>query len=204
LGLNEIEPLVELAAGGDALATEQLFAGCRDRLRQVVAVRMHADLAGRCDPSDVVQDAMVDAQRRWPDYLARRPLPFFLWLRKIALDRLTDYGRRHLYADRRSVYREQALGLSDDSVAGLGRQLADSAADPQRQVASEEIQERCRAGLEQLPAEERELLVMRYSEEMEVQEIAALMGIGEGAVKWRVCVALEKLQRLMAGRKPPK
>jgi hypothetical protein len=39
-------------------------------------------LRPRVDPSDVVQEAQLDAFRRLADYLQRRPVPFRLWLRK--------------------------------------------------------------------------------------------------------------------------
>ena len=58
------------------------------------------------DPSDVVQEAQADLARRLPDFLARRPMPFHLWARKTAYERLLDAHRRHLRRARRAVGRE--------------------------------------------------------------------------------------------------
>jgi RNA polymerase sigma-70 factor (ECF subfamily) len=73
--------LLERAQAGDAEAREQLVARHRPFLHQVVALRFDPRLRTRVDPSDVVQEAQLDAFRRLPDYLRRRPMPFRLWLR---------------------------------------------------------------------------------------------------------------------------
>jgi RNA polymerase sigma-70 factor (ECF subfamily) len=197
LPLENLEPLVERAASGDALAVDELMAAGRERLRQTIGARMHPRLAGRCDASDIVQDAMADAVRRLPEYLAKRPVPFFLWLRQIGLDRLADYCRRHLYAQARSVYREENVELSDDSIANLASHLAASSQGLQSRLIQEETERQLRACLEKLRPDERELLLMRYIEQLAVSEIAAALGVKERAAKSRVRRALEKLQGLM-------
>jgi hypothetical protein len=75
----------------------------RERLRRMVAVRMDRRLAPRMDPSDIVQDVLADADRELTDYLRRRPVPFYPWLRQLAWDRLIDVHRRHVRAGKRSV-----------------------------------------------------------------------------------------------------
>ena len=65
----------------DDQAKAELFARHRARLRVMVRLRMDRRLAGRIDPSDVLQEAYLDFARRLPEYLADRQAPFFLWLR---------------------------------------------------------------------------------------------------------------------------
>ena len=74
---------MERASGGDKPAREQLLAGHRDRLRQLIAVRMDRRLGARIDPSDVVQDVLATATRDLSDYFLTRPCPY-PWLRKLA------------------------------------------------------------------------------------------------------------------------
>jgi RNA polymerase sigma-70 factor (ECF subfamily) len=64
-------------------------------------------LAARIDPSDVVQEALADADRELAEYLGSRSMPFYAWLRRFAWDRLVEVHRRHVSAGRRSVDREQ-------------------------------------------------------------------------------------------------
>src|SRR5438093_9616573 len=102
----DTEQLLERAAGGDAVARDQLLQRHRDRLKRMVAVRADPRLAARVDPSDVVQETLAEAAARLDAYLRTRPLPFYPWLRQIAQQRLIDLHRRHVQAGRRSVMRE--------------------------------------------------------------------------------------------------
>src|SRR5262245_10161331 len=98
--------LLERARAGEAEAPEQLLARHRPFLRQLVELRLDPRLRARVDPSDVVQEAQWDAFRRLADYLRRRPMPFRLWLRKTAQERLQKFQRQHLEAGRRAAGRE--------------------------------------------------------------------------------------------------
>ncbi len=86
----------------------QLLERHREALRRMVGLRMDRGLQRRVDASDIVQDVLVEANRRLTDYLASAGMPFQLWLRHLARDRLIDAHRRH-HAARRNVDREQPL-----------------------------------------------------------------------------------------------
>ena len=92
----ETDELIERAARGDGAARHDLLARHRDRLKRMVAVRLDRRLAARVDPSDIVQEALLDAHRDLSDYLHRRPLPLYPWLRQFAWDRLLKWHRAHL------------------------------------------------------------------------------------------------------------
>src|SRR5262245_24069354 len=104
---DDTDALLARATAGDPEAAQQLLARHRGRLGRMVAVRLDCRLAARVDPSDVVQEALMDAARKLPDYLRRRPLPFYPWLREIAWERLIKLHQQHLTAGKRSVLREQ-------------------------------------------------------------------------------------------------
>ena len=63
------EQLLKKAQAGDERAFEELFARHRDYLLQVVALRLDGRIRSCLDPSDVVQDAQLEAFRRFDDYL---------------------------------------------------------------------------------------------------------------------------------------
>jgi DNA-directed RNA polymerase specialized sigma24 family protein len=69
----------------------------------MVAVRLDRRLLARVDPSDVVQEALADADRRLDEYLRERPVAFYPWLRRLAEEQLVNVYRRHVGAARRSV-----------------------------------------------------------------------------------------------------
>ena len=69
----------------------------RDRLRRMVALRLDDRLRGRIDPSDVIQEAFLEATERRPEYVLQSdPMPSFLWLRFLTLQRLQLIHRRQL------------------------------------------------------------------------------------------------------------
>src|SRR5688572_31323960 len=91
------------ARAGDAAALSQLFLRFRDRLRKMVRLRLDRRLAGRVDPSDVLQEAFLDLSRRFPEYAANPAVPFYLWLRALTGQRLVDLHRLHLGAQMRDA-----------------------------------------------------------------------------------------------------
>src|SRR5256885_3144439 len=99
--------LLDRVKAGDAAAVDDLLTQHREPLRRAVQLRLDPALARRVDASDIVQEVMVEANRRLRDYLENPALPFGLWLRQLAKDRMIDAHRFHRQAQRRSVDREQ-------------------------------------------------------------------------------------------------
>jgi RNA polymerase sigma-70 factor, ECF subfamily len=193
---NETEQLLDQADAGDVAAVNQLLAGHRSRLRAMVGLRLDPRLAARIDPSDVVQEALLEAHRRMGDYLRDRPLPFYPWLRKLAWERLVHLHQKHLFSEKRSVGREVMFSalLSDDSVVILTHRLIAGDATPQHQVLQAEMHERVRTALGELAETDREVLILRFMEQLSVEEIGAVLGLSESAVKMRNLRALKRLR----------
>src|SRR5579864_3777951 len=124
----DTDELLERVKSGDDAARQRLLARHRTRLKRMIAVRIDRRLAARIDPSDVVQEALTEADRRLADYLKRRPIAFYPWLRQIAWERLIQLHRHHIASRRRSVNREQAdaPGLPDESLVRLADRLLTS------------------------------------------------------------------------------
>jgi RNA polymerase sigma-70 factor (ECF subfamily) len=195
----DTEELLNQAARGDRSAVDALLGRHRDRLRGMVRLRMDSRLAARLDPSDVVQEALLEAAAKLPEYLVKRPVPFYPWLRRLAWEKLVKLQERHRDAGKRSVLREETvdLRLPDDSVRNLARRLAARGSSPSQQLMHREMCERVRSALARLPEGDREVLVLRYLEELATAEVAAVLGISEAAVKMRHRRALDRLSRLL-------
>src|SRR5260370_41757053 len=93
---TETEQLLRQVRAGEKLATEQLLNRHRAYLRRLIELRLDPKLRARVDPSDVVQEAQMEAHRRLGDYVKRPARPFRLWLRQIAFDRLLIMRRHHV------------------------------------------------------------------------------------------------------------
>ncbi|HZT80702.1 MAG TPA: sigma-70 family RNA polymerase sigma factor [Gemmataceae bacterium] len=196
----DTEELLRRGAAGDGAARQQLLTRHRTRLRQMIAARLDRRLAARLDPSDVVQEVLVEAHQRLDDYLRRRPVPFYPWLRQIAWQRLVKLHQHH-HAQKRGVGREEhpELPLSGEALGRMADRLTASAASPSHQAVREEARRRVREALAALPERDREVLVLRYLEQLSPGEIAAVLGISEGAAKTRHTRALLRLHAELAG-----
>src|SRR5687767_187110 len=108
-GTNPDDALVRAAADGDQASLGLLLNRDRDRLRRMVALRLDWRVQGRVDPSDVIQEAQLEAARRLDEYLDNPTMPFFLWLRLITGQKLAQLHRHHLGAKMRDAGREVSL-----------------------------------------------------------------------------------------------
>ncbi|MGQ0636980.1 MAG: sigma-70 family RNA polymerase sigma factor [Planctomycetaceae bacterium] len=199
---HDTDELLRLAHQGDVRARDLLWRRYRRRLRRLFAVRMDSRLAVRVDPSDAVQDTFFLAAQRLPDYLDRRPLPFYPWLRQLAMERLIQLHRQHVLAGKRSVRREapRAPSLPDESINMLAERLVVCDSAPDRALHREEQGLRVRQAINRLPARDREILVLRYLEQLSTKQIGAVLGLSVAAVKLRHFRAVRKLrERLETG-----
>jgi RNA polymerase sigma-70 factor (ECF subfamily) len=194
-----LDALLERARQDDPAARQQLLVMHQQRLRQMVAVRMDRRLAARIDPSDVVQETLADALQLLSDYLRDQPLPFYPWLRQLAWKRLAELYRRHVQAQKRSVRREEPRppALPDQSALELANRLLARGSSPSARLRKEELRGLMQTALTQLPEHDREVLVLRHLEQLSTPEIAAILGISEGAVYTRHLRALERLRNLL-------
>jgi RNA polymerase sigma-70 factor, ECF subfamily len=191
----ETRSLLEQVRAGSSAAFEQLFAQYRAELHRFVALRLDPKLQARLDASDVVQETQLDAFRQLADFLRRQPMPFRLWLRKTAYQRLLMLRRQHLAAERRAVSCEVAL--PDRSSLLLARQLVAVGSMPSGQVSRRELARRVHQALARLPDGDREILLMRDYEGLEYQEIACLLDIESAAARKRHGRALVRLHQLL-------
>jgi RNA polymerase sigma-70 factor (ECF subfamily) len=192
---TETRNLLHQVEAGDRQAFEHLFARYRAYLRQVVEVRLDPRVQARVDPSDVVQETQMEAFRRLPDYLARRPMPFRLWLRKTAQERLLVIRRQHLEAGRRAVDRE--VPLPERSSLLLARSFL-AGSTPSRQLDRKELARRVRQAVARLSETDQEILLLRAFEGLSNQEVACLLDLDPATASKRHGRALLRLQKLLA------
>jgi RNA polymerase sigma-70 factor, ECF subfamily len=196
----EIETLLRDAAQGDVHAVRCLLEKHRSRLRKMIAARLDPRLATRLDPSDVVQETLADAARRLTDYLRDRPLPFYPWLHRLAADRLARTHKHHVASTVRGIGREEPIdGPSHDQATStrLVDRLAANDTTPGHRVAREERRVLLAKAIERMSEDDREILGLRYLDQLAFDEIAAVLEIGLGAAKMRHLRAVDRLRGLL-------
>jgi RNA polymerase sigma-70 factor (ECF subfamily) len=150
-------------------------------------------LRARVDPSDVVQEVQFAAARRMDDYLNRQPMPFRLWLRKTAQERMINLCRDHLRRGRRSDNREEPIPYRSSLL--LAQSLRAGEPSPSEHARARELAMRVEEALAAMSAEDREILLMRNVEKLPYDEIACLLDIEAAAARKRYGRALIRLQR---------
>jgi RNA polymerase sigma-70 factor (ECF subfamily) len=196
---SQTEQLLADARAGSDGAVNQLLERHRDAVRRMIDLRMDQVLKRRVDASDIVQEVLIEANRRLRDYLADPVMPFHLWLRQMAKDRLIDAHRRHRGAARRSMDREQPLAVvaPDQSSINLAAQLRDQQLTPAAAAAWAELQRRFEAACAQLDAQDQEIVLMRHFEHLANSEAAAALGLSPQAASMRYLRAMRRLRELL-------
>jgi len=174
---------------------EDLLERHRPALRAFIEFHFDARLRARMDPSDVVQETQLEVMRRMGDFLANRPMPFRLWLRKKAMDRLLNLRRDHLARARRSVAREEAF--PDRSSLLVARPLLARGPSPSQLLQSRELAERVSRAVARLAPADREILLLRHAEDLPFEEIGCLLDIEAATARKRFGRALIRLQKAL-------
>lgn len=191
--------LLDRVRRGDGDAVNRLLARHRDSIRRLVDRRMDRVMQRRVDASDIVQDVMIEANRRLGDYLSNPAMPFQLWLRHMARDRLVDAHRRHRVAATRSLDREVPLvaaGEDASSPDGAAR-IADRELTPAAAATWHELQRRFAAAVERLDEEDRRIVLLRHFEHLSTAEAAEVLGLSKPAAGMRYLRAMRRLRVLL-------
>ena len=199
---GEPEPtlaLLDRARLGDRAAVNGLLERHRAAIRRLIDRRMDRVIGRRVDASDIVQDVLIEANRRLRDYLANPTMPFRLWLAHMARDRLIDAHRRHRVASTRSVDREVPMAASgdDDGAADPVAGLADRELTPAAAATWRELERRFAAAVEQLDEADREIVLLRHFEHLSTAEAAEALGLTKPAAGMRYLRAMRRLREFL-------
>jgi RNA polymerase sigma-70 factor, ECF subfamily len=191
---SETCALLEAIRRGGARALESLLERYRPELRDFIEWHFDPRMRARVDPSDVVQDTQLEVVRRMDEFLANQPMPFRLWLRKKAIERLLNLRRDHLRG-RRSVAKEEAF--ADRSSLLLARPLLARGPSPSQHLQARELAERVSRAVARLAHADREILLLRHAEDLPFEEIGCLLEVESAAARKRFGRALIRLQKVL-------
>lgn len=143
---------------------------------------------------DIVQDAMMRLAEK---YGARPATEFPMLFQRILQNAIRDHFRRQKVRNLWTTLLSSFAGGHDgederdplETLAGEG----DVQDEPASQVASAQTIQIIERALQQLPARQREAFVLRYWQDMDVAETAAVMGCSEGSVKTHCSRAVHAL-----------
>jgi RNA polymerase sigma-70 factor (ECF subfamily) len=199
--LNDPDKLLALAIAGDKPALVALFDQYRRRLRQMVRLRLDRRLQGRVDPSDVLQEAFMDAAQQLPAYATKQDdMSFFLWLRLVTGQRMMRLHREHLGTAMRDVGREVSLykgALPQATSISLAAQLLGRFTSVGHAAMRAEMQVKLQEAINSMDEIDREIIALRHFEELKNSEAAELLGLSKAAASNRYVRALARLQGVL-------
>jgi RNA polymerase sigma factor (sigma-70 family) len=170
------EALMLAWAAGDAPAFEQLYSRHRVRLYRFL-VRQLRDPALADELFQDVWQRVIAARAGWKPEAA-----FTTWLFRIAHNRLADHWRALQYRPAAPVDGdERAARIPDPDT-------------PERTLSEFEQRRQLQLALDALPEEQREVLLLRLEQELTLEEIGAITGVGRETVKSRLRYAMDKLR----------
>lgn len=182
-GMNDVgveisdEQLMLAYGAGDVAAFEQLYQRHRGKLYRFLARQLHGNGALADEMFQDVWQRVVSARQSWkPEAL------FTTWLYRIAHNRLADHWRA-------LQHRPPAPDDADERTERVPDQDT-----PERHLSEFEERRRLHLALEELPVEQREVVLLRLEQDLSLEEIGEVTGVGRETVKSRLRYAMDKLR----------
>lgn len=195
--------LLQAAQAGDRDALGQLLELYRNYLRLLARLQIGRRLRGKADPSDLVQEAFLAAQRTFAQFRGTSERELVDWLRQIRASKLVDLARRYLRAGRRDVRLERQLRHDlDGSSRALSEALLASESSPSERAARRERAVLLADGIKSLPADHGEVIILRHLEGLPLAEVAARMGRSIDSVKKLWVRGIARLRGILADHEP--
>lgn len=207
MALGPIE-LMAKARAGEAEALGELCALYRNYLRMVVRTGLGPRLRERVELSDVVQDALVEVVRQFPQFTGQSEAALVGWLRRLVGQKLADLGRYHSRAKRSlggpDVPLEAAVNSPGGSGPGAVRlldMLALSQTSPSEAASRRELIVLLADALADLAEPEAEVLWLYHAEGLSFEAVGDRLGLSRKSVRGVWARGLKSLKRTLEG--PP-
>jgi RNA polymerase sigma-70 factor (ECF subfamily) len=200
-GNPDPEQLLAEARRGRDEALGRLLEMYRNYLSLLARTQIDLHVQGRVDASDLVQETFLDACRDFGQFRGTSEIEWVAWLRKVLVFNLARVMQQQVVAQKRSTRRELSL---DRHLAALERssERMEAALVGRHSSPSVQAQRRERSAwvadqLARLPADYREVIVLRNLEGLPFAQVARRMGRSAGAVRVLWVRAVDQLRHLL-------
>jgi RNA polymerase sigma-70 factor (ECF subfamily) len=184
--------LLQAVLAGDGTA----YRGLVEKYQTRVYGMVFGMLRNREDARDVTQEAFVKAYRSLDSF--RLESSFYTWIYRIAMNLAIDFTRKRKRRETTSY--DEAIGARGEDGAIAEAHHEDG---PARQLERKRLFSKIMDAMQELPEDQREVILLRELEGLQYKEIADVMGIPEGTVMSRLFYARKKLQKLLSSDHAP-
>jgi RNA polymerase sigma-70 factor (ECF subfamily) len=170
----------------------------RDYLRLLARLQLPPLLRSKLDPSDAVQETLLRAHQKLPQFRGQTEAELAAWLRSILVNHLTERLRKFGRGIHNGGIQARTLGRSlEQSSARLEAWLVAEHSSPSEQAVRQEEIVRLSGALERLPENQRTALELKHLQSWSVEAIAAHMELSKAAVGGLLRRGMAKLRELM-------
>ncbi|MEO6809787.1 MAG: sigma-70 family RNA polymerase sigma factor [Isosphaeraceae bacterium] len=181
----------------DAEALAELFESARPALTREADRRMPASLRAKCGVSDIVQEVILDANRRLDQFRGQSEGEWRGWLLAILRNRLKMARRHYLEVGKRRAGLEVSIGRPDSAGVGRAFEPIDPSASPGGKAVRREQEARLVEALDRLPEGDRQVVRWHHEERLTFEQIAGRLGISMEAARKRWGRALVRLRETL-------
>jgi len=190
---NDAARWFSAARAGSKEALGRMLADCQGYLLLIAGRELDPELRAKGGASDLVQETLLEACRDFDAFQGDTEEKLLAWLRKLLLHNLADFRRRYRGTDKRGAGGESApaAGSSADPL----RQVSADAPSPSELTVGQEQHEDLERALDRLPADYRQVVLLRYQDKLPFEEIGRLMNRTANAVEKLWLRAIERLRQ---------
>jgi RNA polymerase sigma-70 factor (ECF subfamily) len=182
------------AQTGSKEALGQMLEACRGYLLLIAGKELDPDLRAKGGASDLVQETLLEACRDFAQFQGNTEQELFGWLRRLLLNNLSNFARRYRDTAKRQTSAEVPLEGGHSS-SNWAERLTGHDSTPSAQAMAHEQAQVVERALGGLPADYRQVILLRYQEELPFEEIGRLMGRSSNAAEKLWLRAIERLRQ---------
>lgn len=197
---SQVAGWLNLARNGDVDARNQLFESCRSFIAVIARLQLHRRLQSKVDPSDLVQQSMLDAHCGFEAFQGVTSEEWLAWLKQIVRHNAIDADKHYRMAERRSLQKETPI--DNLTLSHHPGSPVDRGPSPSQFLLSAEQELRVATAIERLPVDYRSVVMLRNIERLSFDEVAGRLGRTRGACQMLWMRAIEQLRREMEGDVP--
>jgi len=192
---GRVQDWVKEAHGGSAAALGRIMELCRQYLLLVANRELEPELWAKGGASDLVQETFLEAQQDFEQFRGTTGAEVLAWLRRILLHNVSNFRRRYTGSEMRQIGREVSL----DGPGSQGEIKPSPALDtssPSSHAAANEESVALDRALQRLPADYREVLILRHEQSLSFAEVGQLMDRSAEAARklWARAIARLRLE----------
>lgn len=200
VGATREDPMVSREADREMLEAvlqgdNTAYRGLVEKYQERIYAMVYGMLRNREDARDITQEAFVKAYHKLATF--RLESSFYTWLYRIAMNMAIDFMRKRKRRGETSGFDEAVAARDGDG----GISEVHHGDSPSRVLERKQLYSQIMDAMDKLPADQKQVILLRELEGLPYKEIAEIMDIPEGTVMSRLFYARKKLQKLLSAQK---